>query len=125
MTPTPFSTTHALDPLRSAPPAPHQGIDRGRRGAARRGLTQGDFASPAAYEAAVDTLREAWSEQGLTVEGIPAPGTGEPGAGLAGNPNDHDRDIELSLRPDRYSGKPTLLTDAGCIRHEAYLVRWE
>ncbi|WP_406513760.1 hypothetical protein OG851_38570 [Streptomyces sp. NBC_00161] len=31
------------------------------------------------------------------------------------------RDIKLSLWPDRYSGKPTMRADAGCIRHETRL----
>lgn len=83
-----------------------------------------DFADPAAYRAAVNTLRKAWSAQGLEVEDIPAPKTGEPGAGLPGIRTTDDHDIELSLRPDWYSGDPTLLADGGCVRHQGYL-RWE
>ncbi|MFF3457031.1 hypothetical protein ACFYXH_22415 [Streptomyces sp. NPDC002730] len=84
-----------------------------------------DFASRAAYEAAVDTLREEWSAQGLTVEDVPAPGRGKPGAGLPGVRAKDDHGIELSLRPDWYSGKPTLVADGGCVRHRGYLVGWE
>jgi hypothetical protein len=83
-----------------------------------------DFADPAAYRAAVNTLRTAWSAQGLKVEDVPAPKTGEPGAGLPGIRTTDDHDIELSLRPDWYSGDPTLLADGGCVRHQGYL-RWE
>ncbi|MCX4547084.1 hypothetical protein [Streptomyces sp. NBC_01565] len=84
-----------------------------------------DFASRAAYEAAVDTLRGAWSAQGLTVEDVPAPGSGEPGAGLPGVRTTSAHDIELSLRPDRYSGEPTVHADGGCVRHQGYLAEWE
>ncbi|MGW7369346.1 hypothetical protein ACWGI8_39485 [Streptomyces sp. NPDC054841] len=84
-----------------------------------------DFASRASYEAAVDTLREKWSAQGLTVEDVPAPGKGEPGAGLPGVRATDDHGIELSLRPDWYSGEPTLVADGGCVRHLGYLVEWE
>ncbi|MER7112647.1 hypothetical protein [Streptomyces sp. NPDC000229] len=84
-----------------------------------------DFANRAAYEAAVDSLREAWSAQGLTVKDVPAPGKGEPGAGLAGVRTTDDHGIELSLRPDWYSGEPTLVADGGCVRHRGYLVDWE
>ncbi|WP_107418008.1 hypothetical protein [Streptomyces sp. CB03238] len=83
------------------------------------------FASRTAYEAAVDTLREEWSAQGLTVKDVPAPGKGEPGAGLPGVRTTDDHGIELSLRPDWYSGEPTLVADGGCVRHRGYLVEWE
>ncbi|WP_411082790.1 hypothetical protein [Streptomyces sp. cmx-18-6] len=83
------------------------------------------FESRAAYRAAVDTLREAWSAQDLTVEDIPAPGKGERGAGLPGVRTKGDHDVELSLRPDWYTGEPTLTADGGCVRHRGYLVDWE
>ncbi|MFF1380259.1 hypothetical protein [Streptomyces sp. NPDC058308] len=84
-----------------------------------------DFASHAAYAAAVDTLREEWSGQDLTVRDIPAPKQGEPGAGLPGVRTTTDRGIELSLRPDWYTGEPTLTADGGCVRHQGYLTDWE
>ncbi|MET9093404.1 hypothetical protein ABZX72_15070 [Streptomyces cyaneofuscatus] len=83
------------------------------------------FESGAAYRAAVATLRAAWSEQGLTVEDIPAPGKGERGAGLPGVRAEGEHDVDLSLRPDRYSGEPTLTADGGCVRHRGYLISWE
>lgn len=83
------------------------------------------FATRAAYETVVDTLREEWSEQGLTVKDVPAPAKGEPGAGLPGLRTTDDHGIELSLRPDWYSGEPTLVADGGCVRHPGYLVDWE
>ncbi|WP_225801035.1 hypothetical protein [Streptomyces sp. NK15101] len=82
------------------------------------------FASGAAYTAAVDTLRKEWSARGLTVEDLPAPAGGEPGAGLPGVRTKDDRGIELSLRPDRYDGEPTLTADGGCVRHQGYLTDW-
>lgn len=84
-----------------------------------------DFASRAAYTAAVATLREKWSAQGWKVKDIPPPAQGEPGAGLPGVRAMNDRGIELSLRPDWYSGKPTLIADGGCVRHQGYLTDWE
>ncbi|MGW5780074.1 hypothetical protein [Streptomyces sp. NPDC003863] len=84
-----------------------------------------DFASDAAYTAAVGTLRKEWSAQGLTVEDIPAPAPGRPGAGMPGVRTTDDRGIELSLRPGWYDGEPTLTADGGCVRHEGYLVDWE
>ncbi|MFI2367536.1 hypothetical protein [Streptomyces sp. NPDC018833] len=84
-----------------------------------------DFASHAAYATAVETLRESWSAQGLTVEDIPAPAQDEPGAGLPGIRATDDRGVELSPRPGWYSGEPTLVADGGCVRHRGYLVDWE
>ncbi|MFK0046117.1 hypothetical protein ACIQU4_18795 [Streptomyces sp. NPDC090741] len=84
-----------------------------------------DFSGRGAYEAALETLRDAWSGQGLKVQDIAAPGNGEPGAGLPGVRTTNDHGIDLSLRPDRYSGEPTLLADGGCVRHQSYLVTWE
>jgi hypothetical protein len=84
-----------------------------------------DFASHAAYAAAVGTLRKEWSAQGLTVKDIPAPAQGEPGAGLPGVRATNDRGLELSLRPGWYSGEPTLISDGGCVRHQGYLADWE
>ncbi|MEU6992142.1 hypothetical protein ABZ953_15960 [Streptomyces sp. NPDC046465] len=84
-----------------------------------------DFASRAAYATAVDTLRKEWSGQELTVKDIPAPKKGEPGAGLPGVRTTTDRGIELSLRPDWYTGEVTLTADGGCVRHEGYLTEWE
>lgn len=84
-----------------------------------------DFASRAEYLAAVGTLREEWSAQGLTVKDIPAPAQGERGAGLPGVRTTNDRGIELSLSPDWYSGEPNLIADGGCVRHHGYLVDWE
>ncbi|MFF0559730.1 hypothetical protein [Streptomyces sp. NPDC004266] len=82
------------------------------------------FASDAAYTAAVDALRKEWSAQDLTVEDVPAPAAGEPGAGLPGVRATDDRGVELSLRPDRYGGEPTLTADGGCVRHQGYLTEW-
>ncbi|MFF9853894.1 hypothetical protein [Streptomyces litmocidini] len=83
-----------------------------------------DFGGAAAYTAAVDTLRKEWSARGLTVEDVPAPAAGEPGAGLPGVRATDDRGVELSLRPDRYDGEPTLTADGGCVRHQGYLTEW-
>ncbi|POX55399.1 hypothetical protein C3489_10115 [Streptomyces sp. Ru71] len=76
-----------------------------------------DFADPAAYRAAVDHLRRTWQEEGLTVKNVPAPKQGEPGAGLPGITTTDKAGIDLSLRPDWYSGKPTVRADGGCMRH--------
>ncbi|WP_330334180.1 hypothetical protein OHS33_33535 [Streptomyces sp. NBC_00536] len=84
-----------------------------------------DFASPAAYATAVATLREAWSAKGLTVRDIPAPDAGERGAGLPGIRTTDDHGVELSLRPGWFSGKPELVADGGCVRHEGALVSWK
>ncbi|MEU5599068.1 hypothetical protein [Streptomyces sp. NPDC020298] len=78
------------------------------------GLT---FAGPDDYLAAVGRLRRQWKRQGLTVKDVPAPGKGEPGAGLPGVTATDDQGIELSLRPDWYSGKPVVRADGGCVRH--------
>lgn len=77
-----------------------------------------DFADTAAYRAAVDHLRRTWRQQGLAVEDLPAPKQGEPGAGLPGITTTDKDGIELALRPDWYSGKPTVRADGGCIRHQ-------
>ncbi|MFI1716967.1 hypothetical protein [Streptomyces litmocidini] len=86
-----------------------------------------DFANAAAYTAAVDTLRTEWSARGLTVEDVPAPAAGEPGGRAAGGSGvraTDDRGVELSLRPGRYDGEPTLTADGGCVRHQGYLTEW-
>ncbi|GAA2266077.1 hypothetical protein GCM10010232_68000 [Streptomyces amakusaensis] len=83
------------------------------------------LATPAAYNAAIAALREAWTQQGLTAQDLPAPEPDEPGAGLPGIRTTDDHGIELSLRPSSYSGKPTLLADGGCVRHRGILVDWE
>ncbi|MGV9891486.1 hypothetical protein [Streptomyces sp. NPDC003395] len=77
-----------------------------------------DFADPAAYRAAVDHLRRTWQGQALSVKDLPAPQQGEPGAGLPGISTTDEDGIDLSLRPDWYSGKPTVRADGGCMRHE-------
>ncbi|MFD7442644.1 hypothetical protein [Streptomyces sp. NPDC059909] len=59
------------------------------------------------------------------MEDVPAPGQGEPGAGLPGVRATDDHGIELSLRPGRYSGEATLVADGGCVRHRGYLIDWE
>ncbi|MFF4017758.1 hypothetical protein [Streptomyces sp. NPDC001843] len=69
------------------------------------------------YRAAVGHLRRQWKRQGLTVKDVPAPGKGEPGAGLPGVTATDDQGIELSFRPDWYSGKPVVRADGGCVRH--------
>ncbi|MEU8461602.1 hypothetical protein [Streptomyces sp. NPDC029003] len=83
------------------------------------------FASPAAYEAALARLRAAWSARGLEVEDVPAPATGRPGSGLRGIRTTDGHAVELSLRPDWYSGDPVLRADGGCVRHLGYLAGWE
>lgn len=84
-----------------------------------------DFADRGAYTAAVDVLRKSWSAEGLSVESIPAPAKGEPGGGLPGIRVTNEDGIELSLRPDWYSGEAVLTADGGCVRHEGYSVDWE
>lgn len=84
-----------------------------------------DFANYARYRAALGTLRQEWSARGLDVKDLPAREQGEPGAGLAGVSATDERGIEVSLRPDWYSGEPVLTSDGGCVRHHGYLVEWE
>ncbi|MFD5324650.1 hypothetical protein [Streptomyces sp. NPDC127092] len=84
------------------------------------------FENRTAYGKALDTLRGHWSEQGLEVMDLPAPATGEPGAGFPGlQTTDDDHGVGLSLRPDRYTGETTLVADGGCVRHEGYVSDWE
>ncbi|MGW7383479.1 hypothetical protein [Streptomyces sp. NPDC054794] len=75
------------------------------------------FTGRSDYLAAVDHLRREWKRQGLTVKDVPAPGKGEPGAGLPGITATDDQGIELALRPDWYSGDPVVRADGGCMRH--------
>ncbi|MFD8010846.1 hypothetical protein [Streptomyces sp. NPDC058955] len=84
-----------------------------------------DFASDARYRAALGTLRREWAARGLDVKDIPAREQGEPGAGPAGVSATDDHGVEVSLRPDWYSGEPVLTADGGCVRHHGYLVEWE
>ncbi|MFJ6700020.1 hypothetical protein ACIQM4_28770 [Streptomyces sp. NPDC091272] len=82
------------------------------------------FADRAAYVAAVRVLREDWSAKGLTVHDVPAPAQGEPGAGLPGVRATDDHGVDLSMRPDWYSGEPVIRADGGCVRHEGYEIEW-
>lgn len=75
------------------------------------------FAGRSDYLAAVDHLRLEWKREGLTVKDVPAPGKGEPGAGLPGITTTDDQGVELSFRPDWYSGEPAVRADGGCLRH--------
>ncbi|WP_316750083.1 hypothetical protein [Streptomyces herbicida] len=75
------------------------------------------FAGHGDYLAAVDDLRREWKRRGLTVKDVPAPGKGEPGAGLPGLTTTDEQGVEVSFRPDWYSGKPVVRADGGCMRH--------
>jgi hypothetical protein len=76
------------------------------------------FASTDDYRTAVKGLRAAWKKQGHKVEDLPPRPAGEPGQGLPGITTTLDDDLEVTVHPGYYSGKPELRVEGACTRYE-------
>lgn len=75
------------------------------------------YASTEDYRTAVKGLKAAWKKRGHQVKDLPAPAPGEPGHGLPGIATTLDDDIEVTVHPGYYTGKPELRVVGACTRY--------
>lgn len=75
------------------------------------------FASTDDYRTALKSLKAVWKKQGHQVKDLPPAAPGEAGNGLPGITTTLDDDIEVTVHPGYYTGKPELRVEGACTRY--------